>query len=224
MRIVDLCSTYPKLYHMAEKRNWDSIRKYGLLSTTALLDLFEYNGKDRFEIEAQLRLREYRITHPVHGVAFIRDQDPMRDRPGDGVSLEKCLIGVTPQQWFELLNRRTFFWTDLTRLGYMLGAKLYRNRSHYVITVDSRELLRRHADKVSLSDINSGSLYGRNGQIKRSANTFKPISEHEVSWVTELAVDYSVPDITALMTSVEECICQWNNRQPSGKTLKSIWP
>ncbi|MFH1674682.1 MAG: hypothetical protein ABIF87_14835 [Pseudomonadota bacterium] len=206
---------------MAEKRNWDSVRKHGLLSTTALLDLFEYKGRDRFEIESQLRLREYCITHPAHGVAFIRDQDPMRDRPGDGVSLEKCLVDVTPQQWFEILNRRTFFWTDLTGLGYMLGAKLYRNKSHYVITVDSRELLRCHADKVSLSGMNSGSLYG---QKKRSADTFKPISEHKVPWVTELAVDYSVPDITELMTSVEECICQRNNRQPSRKILKRIWP
>jgi len=221
MRIIDLCSKYPKLYHIAEKRNWDSIRKHGLLSTTALLDLFEYKGRDRFEIESQLRLRECCITHPTYGVAFIRDQDPMRDKPGDGISLEKCLVGVTPQQWFELLNRRTFFWTNLTGLGYMLGAKLYRNRSHYVITVDSKELLRRHADKVSLSGMNSGSLYG---QKKRSADTFKSISEHKMPWVNELAVDYSVPDITELMTSVKECIYQWNNGQRSCKTLKNVWP
>lgn len=219
MRVSDLSSKYPALYHMAEKRNWDSILRHGLLSTTALLDLFEYTGKDRFEIESQLRCREYRITHPAHGVAFIRDQDPMRDRPEKGLSLGECLVNITPQQWFELLNRRTFFWTDVTGLNFMLGAKLYRNRSHYVITVNSGELLRRHADKVSLSDMNSGSLYG---QKKRSADTFKPISRHDVPWVRELAVEYSVPDITELMTSVEECICQWNNGKPSRKIIKNI--
>lgn len=219
MLVRDLSSKYPKFYHMAEKRNWDNICKHGLLSTTALLDLFEYKGKARFEIESQLRLKEYRITHPVHGVAFIRDQDPMRDRPAEGISLENCLVGITPQEWLEFLNRRTFFWADLAGLNYMLGARLYRNRSHYVLTVDSRELLRRHADKVSLSGMNSGSLYG---QKKRSADTFEPISEYGGRWVTEITVEYSVPDIAEMMISVDECICQWNNGKPACKTVKHI--
>ena len=225
MSVDDLVRKYPKLYHMAEIRNWNSICSYGLLSTSALLDLFEYTGQKRFEIESQLRSREFRITHPVHGEAFIRDQDPLRDRPVDNVYLVKCLVDMTPQQWFELLNRKTFFWTDLPGLKNMLGAKLYQSRTHYVITVCTKKLLERYAGKVTLSSINSGSLYFNNGKIPRTKDTFRPLEQWSFTQaVKELAVDYSVPDIADLMTSVTECKCSWANGQKVYKEIKCIWP
>jgi len=223
MDIVDMLARhYPKLYHMAEPRNWDNICKYGLLSTTALLDLFEYDGQSRFEIESQLRLKKFRITHPVYGEAFIRDQDPLRDRLDEGIYLKDCLVGISPREWFEFLNRKTFFWANQTGLNFMLGARLYRYRSHYVITVDTRKLLDHHAEKVTLSEQNSGSLYTRE---KRSKDTFKPITEyHRMRWVREFAVEYSVPDIADIMLSVDECISRWENNTRVCKILKRIWP
>lgn len=215
-------SKYPKLYHMADKRNWDNICQHGLLSTTALLDLFEYEGQGRFEIESQLRLKTFRITHATHGVAYIRDQDPMRDRPEDGICLDKCLVGITPQQWFEFLNKKVFFWADLTGLNYMLGARLYRDRSHYVITVDTQKLMDRYAKKISLSSLNSGSLYRRK---PRSLDTFKPISQYpQMRWVTELVVDYSIPDILDLTVSVDECMSHLVSEERACRILKRIWP
>ena len=38
--LEELLSDCPTLYHMAEDRSWPSIRHRGLLSTTALLDLY----------------------------------------------------------------------------------------------------------------------------------------------------------------------------------------
>ena len=222
MVIHRLASKYPKLYHMADKRNWDNICQHGLLSTTALLDLFEYKGQARFEIESQLRLKTFRITHATHGVACIRDQDPMRDRPEDGICLDKCLVGIAPQQWFEFLNKKVFFWTDLTGLNFMLGARLYRDRSHSVITVDTQNLMDRYAKKISLSSLNSGSLY----RCKpRSLDTFKPISQYpQMRWVTELVVDYSIPDILDLTVSVEECMSNLVSGERTCRILKRIWP
>lgn len=37
----ELANLYPRLYHMAEPGSWESIRRYGLLSTSSLLSLFE---------------------------------------------------------------------------------------------------------------------------------------------------------------------------------------
>ena len=96
MDIDDLIRKYPKLYHMAEKSNWENICKHGLLSTTALLDLFKCSGEQRFKIESQLRIDSFRITHSQHGEAFIRDQHPLCDRPGEGIYLKKCLVSITP--------------------------------------------------------------------------------------------------------------------------------
>ncbi len=41
MRTEDLITQFPQHYHMAEAGTWEGIRRYGLLSTTALLDAFE---------------------------------------------------------------------------------------------------------------------------------------------------------------------------------------
>ena len=65
---------FPSLYHMAELGTWESIRRHGLLSTTALLDLYEISGKEREVLEDRLR-REGRAeegrAHPdrpeLHG-------------------------------------------------------------------------------------------------------------------------------------------------------------
>lgn len=92
---------YPRLYHMAQAGSWPSIMRRGLLSTSALLDLFEVNGIAREAIESQHRPSSVEITHATHGRAIIRDQKPMSEK-----ALLKCLVGTTPRQWYELLNRR----------------------------------------------------------------------------------------------------------------------
>ena len=38
---------YPRLYHMAQVGSWPSIERNGLLSTSALLDLFQIKGEAR---------------------------------------------------------------------------------------------------------------------------------------------------------------------------------
>jgi len=219
MLINQIVSQYPKLYHMSDKRNWVSIRQHGLLSTSALLDLFEYDGAQRAQIESRLRLKEIRITHENNGEAFIRDQDPMRDRPQDGTFLVKCLVGISPQTWFEFLNNKVFFWTGSKGLGFMLNATLYWRKSHYIFTVDTRSLLTRHADRVLLSAMNSGSLYKKEF---RSLDTFKPIDQYQARWIRELTVGYSVPDIFDLTVSVDECMSQGKN--VPYKTIRRIWP
>src|SRR5689334_13986459 len=96
---------YPRLYHMAEAGVWPSIERHGLLSTTALLDLFEVNGNQRRAIQSEHRPESVTITHPQHGSAVIRDQKPMREG-----ALRKCLREMSPQQWYEMLNGRVFLW------------------------------------------------------------------------------------------------------------------
>lgn len=223
MNIDDLVAKYPKLFHMADKRNWHNITKHGLLSTTALLDLYEYHGHKRSEIESQLRTKEFLISHTNYGVAVIRDQDPMRDRPSEGMYLKNCLDGIGPREWFEFLNRKTFFWTTEKGLNFMLGARLYRNGSHYVLTVNTRKLLDQHADNVELSAINSGSLYGMK---KRSRETFQSITQFHAPWINELTVDYSISNILDLIISVDECKSHRDigMKESICKPIKRIFP
>lgn len=118
-------------------------------------------------------------------------------------SLERCLVGVSPRQWYEFLNRKTFFWATEARVHTLLKARLYRDKEHLVITIDTASLLARHAGRVTLSAINSGStLYN---PPQRGAHTFTTIADYPfeerrrarglANAVAEIAVEYSVPDL-----------------------------
>jgi hypothetical protein len=194
-----LVRTFPKLYHMAHVDSWDGIRRHGLLSTSALLDLFEVNGAERERIESFRRTRSVQIEHRVHGTAVIRDNIPMDDR-----GLDRALIGVTPTEWYELLNNKVFFWLTEERLTTLLSAGAYRGRDHCVLTLNAHSLIQRHEQRISLSPMNSGCT--KPYPHARDRNLFQRIADYPFEHfrrkkggprkaVVELAVDHAVPDI-----------------------------
>ena len=75
--VEEIIARYPVLFHMAELNSWPSIQRYGLLSTSALLDRFEIQGAERAAIETEWRPNSVRIEHEVYSAAVIRDQRPM---------------------------------------------------------------------------------------------------------------------------------------------------
>ena len=201
-----LAEHYPKLYHMAEIGSWNAILANGLLSTTALLDLFEITGDRRDAIELRHRPESVPIIHPIHGRATIRDQKPMRES-----ALKACLIDMTPCQWYRFLNGRVFFWVTAERVQTLLNARAYRDQRHTVITIDTSTFVRRHANRVLLSPINSGSTIYK--PVQRGAETFRPFGEYPfderrkvrglANAIAEVAVDYAVHDIRDLALKVE---------------------
>jgi hypothetical protein len=198
---------------MAEQGSWNSICEHGLLSTSALLDLFEIVGPERHAIESTHRPESITISHPQYGVAVIRDQKPMSE-----AKLRTCLLDMEPREWYELLNQRVFLWPTKQRLMGLLNARAYRNSPHVVIEVDTSILLEQVLNRTTLSPINSGSTVYV--PVPRGKETFRPLSEYPQDWwrkrrFAEVAVDYSIPKIVDMVTSVEE----W---QGSSK-LKTVW-
>lgn len=205
-RLIEL---YPYVYHMAEEGTWESIRTRGLLSTSALLDLYGIDGDARFAIESQQRPQHVVLEHAVYGTALIRDQKVLREGP-----LSKCLIDMTCQQWYELLNRKVFFWLTKERLIGLLSGKEYRNRTHCVLTIPTARLLGEYEERIRLSPINSGStIYKaqpRGSETFRSLNDY-PFEERRrkrgiANAIAELCIDYSVPDISELVTRVSHML------------------
>lgn len=198
---------HPRLYHMAERGTWQSIREHGLLSTSALLDMYEINGEERRRIESCRRSESVTIRHSKYGPAVIRDQKPMSES-----ALRKCLNGMTPSQWYRLLNGKVFFWLTSDRVGRLLSARAYRGREHTVLTIDTAKLLERHRADVTLSPINSGSTV-YNPQ-PRDSTTFQALADYPFdAWrrkrgaatkaVAELAVNYAAPAISEAVIRVE---------------------
>lgn len=199
VQVEQLASDYPVLYHMAAAGSWDSIRRHGLLSTSALLDLFEVAPDERRLIEEAHRPDSVVIHHPSHGSAVVRDQKPMSDS-----GLQRALRGgITPLDWYRLLNERVFFWVRRERLLTLLNAKAYRNSVHTVLEVSTYELLESYRDKVRLCPINSGCT--KPFPHERDERAFRSLEEYDYTAlrkkkrkdaVVELSVLGGVPDIS----------------------------
>jgi hypothetical protein len=197
--LEELLSDCPTLYHMAEHGSWASIRKHGLLSTSALLDLYDVKGARRVQIEERRRPAGVQLDHPRLPRAVIRDQIPMDDG-----GLRRCLPrGMTPFDWYRLLNEKVFFWLTRNRLERLLNAGAYRDEIHDVIEVDARPLVEAYYNQIWFCPINSGCT--KPMPHARGGETFKRIPDYPYSiWrakrkkgerVVELAVDHGVPDI-----------------------------
>ena len=211
----ELVAAFPRVYHMAHKDSWPSIREHGLLSTSALLDLFEIEGEGRRAIEAAHRPDSVTIAHPIHGQAVVRDQKPMSDS-----KLTSCLThGMRPEDWYRHLNQRVFWWATRDRLESMVGARAYRGDPHTVLTVSTRRLVDRYLDVVQVATINTGSTAYR--AVPRGRETFVPLRDFDYDAsrrkrgpqraIAEVVVNHAVPDVRDLILRVE----RWVDGVPS---------
>ena len=190
---------------MAELGSWPNIQKYGLLSTTALLDMYNIQGEKRNKIESSRRPQSVVISNEQYGRVVIRDQIPLSEN-----KLIDLLDGITPKQFYELLNQRTFFWVRKERLARLLHARAYRNKSHDVLIVDTEKLVKKYEDKITLCKINSGVTPYKKG--RRGRHSFErikkyPFNEYKKTRgkdaIVELAVDYGIPDIKKYVLQVD---------------------
>lgn len=202
-----IAERWPRLFHMAEAGSWPSIQQHGLLSTTALLDLFEVTGDERDAIEAARRAESVEIVHPKLGAVWIRD-----NRPINATVLRRTLVGMSEPDWYRTLNERVFFWLTEDRLDRLRGAGPYRERKHDVLTIDTALLLGSHGDQVELSHLNSGAVHA-GATYPRGAGTFAAIETYPWTQrlrtarqepIVELTVPYAVPDISDFVIDVQQ--------------------
>jgi hypothetical protein len=139
------------LYHLAEASNLQSILKHGLLSTECLLELtgMPADGHAAF-------LRRHRRTglRLADGVT-IRDQAPMPP-----TALAPALNdGLTPEDWYALLNGFVFLWPDRKRMERQRRA--CGDRPQVVMTFDAGALLADFGGSAFMSPFNVGNARRR---------------------------------------------------------------
>ncbi|MDJ0335632.1 hypothetical protein QMG83_10400 [Salinibacterium sp. G-O1] len=209
MLTADLTRLYPEAYHMAADGSWPSIARHGLLSTAALVERWEIASPGiRSSLLEQRRPDSVAIEHPEHGVAIVRDHKPINE-----TALSVALIGMTPEQWFEVLNERVFFFLQRPRLESLLGA--YSKAPQLVITVDTASLVAAHEERIELCRINSGFAQPHN-KAPRNRQSFLPIADYPHRDravanprgvdIAELTVLGGVPDIAADVVRVERML------------------
>jgi hypothetical protein len=194
-----------KAFHVVEKANWPSVQRDGLLSASHLL---QRAGEPP---SAQRRHRQVDLTLPSGTI--IRDQKPM---PPHRLQVGLC-EGLKPDDWFEILNSKVFFWLDPKRVDRHRGA--YSSRPQLILIFDAAAMLERYAGTAFVSPINSGNA--RRMPTLRNRTTFVPYARwisdawaHEVipSRVTrpdghtpvELAIEDAIPDALDYIREVIE--------------------
>ncbi len=203
MLITEFVARYPLVYHMAERGTWPSIESRGLMSTTAVLDLYGVRGERRVQLERRHRSEKVTLTHARFGAIVLRDQKPMP------VSrLRMCLPStVSASAWYRHINRRVFFWVEEHRLRRLLKARPYRTLDHDVLIVRTEQLLARYETAATVARMNSGNTFP--APAKRDMRLFQPIADYPTTRtgrpkpdIVELTVDYAVPDIRRFVVDV----------------------
>lgn len=195
MDLEQLIARYPRVYHMAERDTWPSIREHGLRSSTAVLDWLAVSPQLRFQLRSQHRPNMVPVVGRDRTIV-LRDQRPMPPL----VLADSLLNGVTPQQWYETINDKVFFWAEEERLMGLLGARMYRDLEHDVLTLDTRSFVTAHQAAIWLCHMNSGCVVP--WKQKRDLTIFKRISDYPVTRtgrptkeVVEIVVDDKVLDV-----------------------------
>ena len=202
------CDTYPRLFHMAHKDALPGILKHGLLSTSALLDLFEITGDRREKIETRMRPEGVVIEHPDHGQAVIRDQKPI----GSDDRLTAALGGTaTAAEWHLLLNSKVFFWVIPDRLEILRKARAYRDSAQLVLVLDTERVVRAAAERVWLCSMNSGACLPF--AHSRSPDKFRRLADYDFDYwrrrrnvrsaVVECAIDRELQSVNSFLISAE---------------------
>lgn len=215
----ELLRIYPRLWHMAHDGAWPALRAHGLLSAEAVVDLYEVEREHRDRLLRGRRPQSVPLARAGLPGAVLRDQKPMDDK-----RLRGCLQdGLSPADWYELLNSMSFFWLSRSRIWTLLKAQAYRGVPQTVLTLDTASLVAAHRERIRLSPINSGATLfkpqprGRGTFMSvtgfpfaERARTRKPENN-----VVELVVAHSVPDLASHVLAVHR-VC-------NDRVLGEIW-
>jgi hypothetical protein len=107
--------------------------------------------------------------------------------------------GLTPSEWYSILNERVFFWTNRDRLNRFLA--VYKGEPCKVLEVDTAKLVERYEPQIELCHINSGAT--RMPNHLRSKASFRSVYEFPYSAKhkpAELTVLGHIEDILDLLS------------------------
>jgi hypothetical protein len=164
------------VYHLVDASNWTSVQNQGLMSAQRLMHAcgVTEDGASRCYRPTSRRL--------ASGV-LIRDQRPMPPKV-----LQRCLkSGLMPEDWFELLNSKVFFWLAPARLNRQRLA--CRPSPQIALVVDASRLLMKYGALAAVTPINTGNAF--RSPVPRNLTTFVPYER----WLVDAWAYEAIPGI-----------------------------
>lgn len=199
MTAEEFIARYPVLYHRSPSVNAAGISRHGLLSVTALLQLYAVGAKRAAAIERDRAkvgiLVKPPNEHPDWPPILIGDQHQINP-----AQMAAALDGVTPEEWRKELNARVFFWPTVERLA--VHQKAYAAMPSVLYEIDSAKLLTRHGERLRVARINTG--FFRRTPAMRSRATYQRLADfrHDAkNRIAEVSVLDGVPDFAECLRS-----------------------
>ena len=167
----ELAALHPRLYHITSVGSWELISRIGLLSTYSLLAKFGGDEARVAELTKKRRPKCVQLSHESFGDIQISDNLPLSEK-----KLLSCLDdGILPSQWFEMLNRRVFFWVDRKKIDGMANSNGGRKRSLEVLEFDTLSLASDNFKNTEITRFNTGNTNHKAAQ--RGLGTFSRLAD-----------------------------------------------
>jgi hypothetical protein len=159
-----------KVYHLVDEQNWSSVQAGGLMSAKRLAMASNYDLND---------LRKHRARGVVlPSGARIRDQSPMPP----AVLARFLRDGLSPEDWYDVLNSKVFFWLDPARLNRQRQA--CGHAPQRVLVIDGCRMLKAHGARACVAPINTGNAM--RAAAPRGLTTFVPWEQWKAdAWASE---------------------------------------
>jgi Family of unknown function (DUF7002) len=188
VHVDQLAERFPNLWHVTFAGGWDGIQRHGFLRTIDVTP--ESCGK--------LRTAVTRVEAADGTQVVLRDQLLTRVDP------TRSLDGITPSQWWQLVNSRVYFFCRQRDVNTLVESYLGRHLPQEVIKLRAKPVLDVVADQVEVTTVNVG-VFPRTKGPSRGRNSFVPLADYpaaDTAKIREITVAARVPFASSAVTSV----------------------
>lgn len=187
MDLRQLATKFPKLWHVTFAGGWAGIHRNRLLRAV-----------DVDPTHAASIRPEPQVVQWDHGGAIVL-RDQVRSRTDPPASLD----GVSPSQWWRLINGRVYFFPREADAERLVTAYLSKRRPQEVIKFRTTPALEDVATSVEVATVNAG-VFPRHSGPSRGQATFVPLGQFPHTQVSamEITVIERVPVRSRAVISV----------------------
>ena len=169
MNVTELAEHFPHLWHVTFAGGWEGIERRGLL-----------RAADVDPEEADVFRPEVKTVGAEDGSEVtLRDQVCSRADP------TSSLDGITPAEWWNLINSRVYFFQTEDGADKLRVAYLSQGHAQEVLKIRTQAALQPVADDVEVTTVNAG-VFPRTKGPSRGPSTFMPLADFPVADVKKI--------------------------------------
>ncbi len=188
MDVDQLAQRFPNLWHVTFADGWNGIQRHGFLRAIDVLPK---------------RCRALR-TEPTCVDMADGTRIMLRDQLRTRVDPTRSLDGITPSEWWQLVNSRVYFFCRQREADTLVDSYLGREFTQEVIKLRTKPLLEVVTKDIEVTTVNVG-VFPRTKGPSRGRSSFIPLADYPLAdapKIREITVVARVPATSTAITSI----------------------